>query len=209
MQNEPFFAAAAAGWDHDGWQDTFYPADLPREWRLTYYANEFAAVMVPAAQWSTAPDEVVTQWVDDTVSAFRFFLGWSGSAAERAALARVVGLLGGKCGGVLATTAAEAGPAAADPGSFFFAEPPSAAVLQLLERRHAGACWRTRQADYRCTATGLRSVHLHAIVDVRRLRGIVELLAGGECGGVLVVDGTPPSLATLTHARTIAALLGV
>ena len=207
MQSEPFFAAAAAGWDHDGWQGTFYPADLPREWRLTYYANEFDAVLVSAAQWSTAPDGAVAQWADDTVSAFRFFLGWHGSAVEQAALSRVVGLLCGTCGGLMAATQAQAAPAAARGSGFFFAQPPPAAALQRLESQCAGACWRLQPEGYRCTAAGLRSVHLHHGVDVRRLRGIVELLAGGGDGGVLVVDGTPPLLETLAGARTLAAPL--
>lgn len=34
------------GWQHAAWQDNFYPEDLPPEWRLGYYSNEFPLAVV-------------------------------------------------------------------------------------------------------------------------------------------------------------------
>lgn len=34
------------GWQHDAWQDAFYPEDLPSEWRLGYYSNEFPLAVI-------------------------------------------------------------------------------------------------------------------------------------------------------------------
>jgi hypothetical protein len=45
---------AAYGWDHAGWAGGYYPADLPEEWRLAYYANAFPAV---PAWWLGAVEE--------------------------------------------------------------------------------------------------------------------------------------------------------
>ncbi|MGD8711397.1 MAG: hypothetical protein PVG50_01030 [Thiohalophilus sp.] len=34
------------GWQFDDWQDSFYPEDLPLEWRLGYYSNEFPLAVI-------------------------------------------------------------------------------------------------------------------------------------------------------------------
>lgn len=41
----------ACGWEHPGWQGTFYPDDLPEDWRLGFYANLHPVVWVPADAW--------------------------------------------------------------------------------------------------------------------------------------------------------------
>lgn len=65
---------APLGWDHDAWQDDFYPADLPREWRLGFFANEFRVVVVPALVWQQASPALAAQWRDDTHDDFHFLL---------------------------------------------------------------------------------------------------------------------------------------
>ncbi len=88
---------ASLGWDHAGWCGTFYPDDLPPEWRLAYYANEFAAVVVPAAVWRRADAALAAQWVADTAAGFRFLLEASGEAPSSA----LVQALGVRFGGVV------------------------------------------------------------------------------------------------------------
>ena len=34
------------GWRHPHWRGSFYPEDLPEDWQLSYYSNEFSVVMV-------------------------------------------------------------------------------------------------------------------------------------------------------------------
>ena len=41
----------ARGYLHSHWQDVFYPDDIPEEWRLGFFANEFNALLVPWSQW--------------------------------------------------------------------------------------------------------------------------------------------------------------
>ena len=64
----------ARGWDHAGWRGAFYPEDLPQEWRLTYYANEFTGVLVPESVWRAADPETIAIWCDDVTDGFLFFL---------------------------------------------------------------------------------------------------------------------------------------
>lgn len=64
------------GWRHPEWEkDVFYPDDLPTDWQLSYYSNEFDAVVVPASYWSTdgyGEDD----WLDDITDDFAFYIDW-------------------------------------------------------------------------------------------------------------------------------------
>jgi hypothetical protein len=64
----------ARDWDHAAWPGDFYPQDLPQEWRLTYYANEFQGVLVPAERWQAADEATLHEWVDDVHESFRFYI---------------------------------------------------------------------------------------------------------------------------------------
>lgn len=68
------FQIAARGWCHEGWRGGFYPDDLPEDWRLAYYGNEFRAVVVPAAHWETVDSVEVERWLEDTPERFGFYL---------------------------------------------------------------------------------------------------------------------------------------
>lgn len=48
---KPRVLIGAAGWAHPGWMGSFYPDDLPEDWRLAYYANLYRVVLVPAEAW--------------------------------------------------------------------------------------------------------------------------------------------------------------
>jgi len=66
----------AWGWKHPEWEkDVFYPDDLPADWQLSYYSNEFDLVAVPASYWSTEGygDE---EWLDDVDDDFVFYIEW-------------------------------------------------------------------------------------------------------------------------------------
>lgn len=62
----------ACGWKHQAWLDDFYSEDLPEEWQLGFYSNEFSVVYVPAVDWLDAED--LTEWTEDVSDSFRFIL---------------------------------------------------------------------------------------------------------------------------------------
>lgn len=64
----------AAGWQYPSWSENFYPEELPQEWRLTFYSNEFRFCMIPWSDWGSASPETLEQWADDIDQPFRFFL---------------------------------------------------------------------------------------------------------------------------------------
>jgi len=58
------------GLDAPNWDRDFFPEDLPEDWRLGYYANEYPGILVPAAIWAQSPD--VEGWVEDVPEVFEF-----------------------------------------------------------------------------------------------------------------------------------------
>lgn len=68
----------AYGWSHKHWLKSFYPEDLPvagdNDWRLSYYSNEFNAVLVPAAYWKGEQGIDCDEWRDSVHSDFKFFV---------------------------------------------------------------------------------------------------------------------------------------
>ena len=61
------------GWLFDNWDRDYYPQDIPQEWKLGYYANEFTAVVVPEALWIKADAEQLEEMVEDIHKDFGFY----------------------------------------------------------------------------------------------------------------------------------------
>jgi len=62
------------GWEWPEWELSFYPEDMPPEWRLTYYNTQFNCVFVPFLLWSAQSEAVWAQWAEDTHDQFLFLL---------------------------------------------------------------------------------------------------------------------------------------
>lgn len=111
---------AARGWDDLADADAFYPDDLPADWRPTYYANVFGAVLLPWAAWSGVSASELAGCAAEVQRGFRFFLARPPGAAPPAAAAAAAAV-GGRCGGwVIAATneTFEPGVGAAPPRAF-------------------------------------------------------------------------------------------
>ncbi len=68
----PVINIATYGWEGEAWQG-FYPADLPEDWRMDYYGNEFRAVVIPASVWQRITPAVVEEWLDAIHAEFQFY----------------------------------------------------------------------------------------------------------------------------------------
>jgi hypothetical protein len=77
----------ARDWDRPDWRGPFYPDDLPEDWRLTYFANGFESVLVPAARWRSVQPARLAQWAKDVPARFRFYLELDGGLAPGTARA--------------------------------------------------------------------------------------------------------------------------
>lgn len=60
----------AYGWLHLGWQNNFYPNDLPQDWQLAYYANEFSMIVIREQEWAQIEDIAALR--EDCPADFRF-----------------------------------------------------------------------------------------------------------------------------------------
>ncbi|MDM7321963.1 MAG: hypothetical protein P3W87_001495 [Gammaproteobacteria bacterium] len=60
-------------WRHAAWQGRFYPEDLPEDWQLAFYANEFDALGLAAEAWFAPSLEELAGWVKDTREGFYFY----------------------------------------------------------------------------------------------------------------------------------------
>jgi hypothetical protein len=101
------------GWDPDRAAPSWYPEDLPDDWRLGYFSNAFRAVLVPAAQWTAAGSAVAGHWAEDTPPRFRFYLEreWTpdGSSKDMEPFARA---LRGRFGGLVTSASSFPGEGA-------------------------------------------------------------------------------------------------
>lgn len=86
------------GWEHAQWLEAYYPDDLPEDWRLDYYANEFGCVILPAEVWMSADEDVIEQWLEDVEEDFMFFLELPGQPGDVAAR---LSAFAGRCAGAI------------------------------------------------------------------------------------------------------------
>ena len=76
MTNSPSYPCyvGARGWEHEDWVGSFYPQDLPADWRLTYYNNFFTCCYLDYPAWAQQSEATLMQWVADILPRFRFVL---------------------------------------------------------------------------------------------------------------------------------------
>ncbi len=208
----------AAGWEHPGWAEAFYPGDLPPDWRLAYYANEFPVVMIPAAQFATAGPADVAVWQEAAETGMGLLCELDAERPLAAQTARAGELGEGCLGLVLPVTEpghtftqldrlGESPPVVVDFGS----ARPQAAIRESLAARGVGWCWHGEGP-----AEGLAPGPLAVIrapaqgLDLRRLRGWLEAglaVQDGQRDVVMVLEGTPPPIDVLRQAQTLLELM--
>jgi hypothetical protein len=106
------------GWRHEAWVQGYYPEGLPEDWQLGYYANELAAVLLPATAWVGESPQQLARWAEDVHPAFRFYLlADAGREPSRQAVlaAELEGCLGGVLWPVPGAPAGMLGPSAQAP----------------------------------------------------------------------------------------------
>ncbi len=69
----PRLLVGARGYAHRAWQGTFYPADLPPEWRFLFYSHRYPAILLPARSWRSDGDTLV-RLQDEAPPEFRVVL---------------------------------------------------------------------------------------------------------------------------------------
>lgn len=62
------------GWDWDAWEPSFYPSDLPEDWRLNFYANEFSLVVIPGERAARLKASTLREWDQSLDAQFGFLV---------------------------------------------------------------------------------------------------------------------------------------
>ena len=76
---KPSVKVGVYGWSGFAPGHSFYPEDMPSEWRLSYYANEFQSACIGLAE--TGPDsDSLAEWVEDLPADFELSLLVAASA---------------------------------------------------------------------------------------------------------------------------------
>ena len=197
----------ACDWRYPRWVGDFYPDDLPEDWRLGYYGNEFPVVLVPADY--TLDDDGYAALLEDSGEVLRFVIAidHAGDAVARLAAARQ---LGARCVGIL-LDARHMDAAARDTLLAQCAPLPvsvwGADALPAVGPG-AGWCWDGQGEPPPAAALNLARLDV-ATVSPRRLRAVIEVLLAraDESVAVLLLDGDPPSPETLRQAIVIRDLL--
>jgi hypothetical protein len=203
---------ASSGWDHADWTGVFYPDDLPAEWRLTYYGNEFSAALVPADRWMQADGAACQGWSDDVSESFRFYLelpetGFSGPLL-RQRLESCVDILSSSLAGVVCACVIEdemreqlggtlkGVPLALPLCGHVSLEGLPGEGIQLYRVEGSGAVW--------------GAVETGEALSLPRLRALAEYLdsANRDTEGALFLTGDPADISRLQEARVLLELLG-
>jgi len=195
----------AIGWDQDRWLEELYPPDLPYEWRLSYYANEFPVVLVPDSYWLKAELPDTGQWLDDVPDHFRFHIHVTKRMVESVRWLDIVGLcedLKPKLGGWVLQLPEELCKPVKDRLTEMHAAVPTAIVDNNCVA--STASWhQDRSAD--CGAIGVAVLTKRP--DPRVLRTLIEDFIDHSSGASRVLFFNAP-YGVVADARIIVRLLG-
>lgn len=222
----------ANGWVHASWRDRFYPEDLPDDWQLTYYSNEFRVVLLPTHYWDIA-GEGPSQWLDACDGDFAFVVEVPAELIQRA-LHDPVGredlvvwsnrcqTLGPQCLGLLVEVRDEVDAGALEPLLADLSEAFNVcveivgagardALWRLAQNLQLGLVWDGQGESPRFGWGELAVTRLRrAPADLRGLRRVVEHaceLTATPRTAVLLVDIEPPDIEVMRQAEVIANLL--
>ncbi len=205
---------AAYGWLGPAWE-VLYPEDLPPEWHLDYYSNEFGAVVVPATDWQSVSIDEANRWLAEAPQGFKFY--WEIDDADDAA--RLLELLSRNADGSekLAGWLFRSGLklehdllkrlTAALPGAAYGESPVPTVQTERLASEGITLCWQDEYA-LNCRGTGLRVLQISQSPDLRRLRqSIDEQAAAGTERLLLLLKPEAATFALMRDLYTLSTLL--
>lgn len=217
----------ACGWNHQAWLNDFYSEDLPEDWQLGFYSNEFPVVYVPAADWLDVTD--LSEWTEDVSDSFRFILEISGEVLNdelrfSAALEKVKTLDDFCLGLVFQLT-----PSICNNTDLFQQRVDLAQAIapvcvemrgitltdelnSILLKQNISEVWDGESDEKENFKRGSLAIsHVSGDeLDMASLRKVIEhclSVSSEDCISVLCLDGAPPSLEMLRSADVILNLL--
>jgi hypothetical protein len=170
------------GFEHAAWAASYFPQDLPADWRLAYLANDCDCLVLPPASWCAQGAAAASFWPDvleEAPQTLRLFL----------------------------QTPPDRIPAAAcfEPFAEFS---PALLVQDQVPLPVEWPQWRADGADQWVDAAGRRLVRWRVDeADLRDWRSRAERLAPDVCA--LVLDGPAGSPSALRDLRIMLQIMGI
>lgn len=222
---KPELWIGARGWRHASWVGDFYPDDIPREWWLAYYSNEFEAVLVPWGYLQEADTDILQAWLDDTSDNFGFFIELPLSASKTH-VEMVLNTLGPRLRGILLDDINGSSEVAADviPAPVWLESAKNRAPIAVnwnavtpnsdltAQRYQLGCYWWPEQHDLNeCGGSlGIAELDSNSSHDPKSLKNLLE-----HCRSVqgpttigLFFAGDSPSIDEMRNALMILQMLG-
>jgi hypothetical protein len=223
--SKPEIWIGARGWRHESWVGDFYPEDMPHEWWLAYYSNEFDSVLVPWEYLKDAHPDTLQIWIEEANERFAFFIELSLSASKDLVV-KVLEALGPRLGGILLNDITNQDEitsdvlAAADWIEIAKAFAPIAVNRKsftpsgdLIAQQHQWGCYWRPDAElcHECHGDlGIAEIHCGTIHDPKSLKNILEhcrSMQGPTTIG-LFFDGNAPRIEEMRNAIMILQMLG-
>jgi len=195
----PSIRVAARGWEFAAWSGDYYPQDLPAEWRLAYYANDFPLLLVPQARWVGVAPEQGRAWCDEVSEAFRFYLELTDPRpATLEGLPAWVDALGVRFGGILTSGSPQSELTARYPDRLFQALEVTQPALLPQPPTGSGP-----------VAVLIAGGVFGSLREQRRLLGDLATRFGSQGQVPVFLCGDPPPAQALLDARQLVQLMGL
>jgi len=224
--SEHIILIGAYGWQHPHWDEIFYPEDLPVEWKIGYYGNEYAVAVVPNSYWQ-ADSGQYAQWLEESDDELQFICEWPAMGATQSEYQHAqhgMEILGQRVVGVLIPIAAMPSEldwqyiyGIAEQQKISFDLSPElrtafmAEIGQRLPEIKYGLCWDGKQETHGDIQSGTMGIcRIEGDREPKELRLLMETMLAASDGQrhlVLIVDGAPPDMKLLTNAGIILDLL--
>lgn len=216
----------AGGWLHKAWDGDFYPDDLPEEWRLGFYGNEFSVVLLPESYWAMGEDSVLA-WLEETDDSPHFVCEWPSSlhsADEAERIFHLITILSERILGLVFVVSQLPDQLTQDYFRKLAAEFPVCldikngdvetirnAYQAMVPEQEVGVCWHGNEAQAGNLQFGkFVLTRISDALTPLQLRGVLEhCLAVSEADRSvsLIFDGAPPDMAQLVNASVMLDLL--
>ncbi len=171
---------AAYGWEGTAWS-SFYPEQMPPEWRLDYYGNEFTSIVVPAPDWARVSIDDAAGWLEAAPPGFHFYweIADAAGASRLLELARQQDLAAGHLAGWLFQSGLMLEHELFEtlssclPGAAYGDRPVSTVQAEQLAAQGITLCWQ-ENLKLNCRGRRLRVLQINQSPDLRVLRSMVD-----------------------------------
>jgi len=195
----------AYGWNYDSWVGSFYPEDIPEEWRLDFYSNAFRVVLVPEMDWLSWCEDELEDFLDAVEGDFSFFFEVIDefTDSKQLQLNRIVAVFESCAKGVVIFLEQDD---AADIAAEYSSLP-----VTLVSKSISFGSWQWEQQGYICSGEPcgvVLDLATDAKLQTNLLKSFMNSLPEHREGAALLVRNEALDMSQLYNLKTIGEFLG-